>query len=1379
MVYEKSASGKSLNGGETVFDVITGTSNETLLQRIRARMDSVGLEIQPVEVVYENLQVTGNVVVGDRSLPSLPNTAMNVVEDIVTDVMKLVGVHRSNKQTLPILRNLNGVIKPGRLTLLLGPPGSGKSTFLKALAGQLPSTSTLTVTGDVKYNNVPFHQFVPQRTSAYIAQNDVHLADMTVRETLDFSNRLQGVGNRAAILKELESREAAQGVAPDRAVKAFMENSVLEGASTTVNTELTLALLGLDVCADTIIGNALKRGISGGQKRRVATGDQIVSQKLTLFMDDISTGLDSATTFQIVQNMQNLCRLMQATIVIGLLQPTPETFDLFDDVLLLCDGTVVYHGPRTDALRFFEDRGFALPPRKPVADFLQEVTSRKDQGKYIADQRALRSYIPVFSFAKGFEESERGLRLKDDVRNPSTETGKRISPLLQKKLGVPLMVTLIACFEREWVLMTRNRVFYIASTIQVVIFAVVLGTLFFRTTLSQTLSDGNLYFGAMFFLIMQNMFNSLAELTFMIERIPVNFKQRDQLLYPPWCLVIPQWILSIPFSLWISTIQCGVVYFLIGFAPEPARFFKFLLIFFLLHQQSTALCRMLGAIGRSQVIANTFGGFVVLTIILLGGFIISRPMIKSYWIWAYWASPLSYVIRNVAQNEFMAARWQSVVAPPSTLWPANTSLGNAIMIARGIHLDPAWFWIDVGALVGFTVLFNIAIMLALTFLKPLATSQPTVTMEQLTEDAASASGHGLDELSRVSKERASLRRESSLTSDPDAVGMVLPFQPLSLTFEDMSYLVPRPKEMAGDDPKLQLLHSVSGSFRPGVLTALMGVSGAGKTTLMDVLAGRKTGGWIEGTVCVSGFPKKQETFARVAGYVEQFDIHSPQLTVRESLEFSAALRLPDTVSPATRKAFVEEVMDLVELTALQVALVGVPGTSGLSTEQRKRLTIAVELVANPSIIFMDEPTSGLDARAAAVVMRVVRNTVDTGRTVVCTIHQPSLDIFDSFDELLLMKRGGHVIFNGAIGHEASELIAYFESIPGVPKCTAGKNPAAWMLEVSSQAAADALEVDFAAIYREHALHKRTKQVIADACIRPEGAVDLSFTSVYSRTTMAQFQMCCWKWSRIYWRSPEYGLVKWLYAFVVGFIVGSVYWKFGASRSSEAEVVSIMGALYFAVLLLGWNNAATIFPVVFTERPPFYRERAAGMYSPLPYTLAQVVLEIPFLLIQTIIYSVITYSLIQFEWTATKFLFYVLFQFLTFAYYSFYGMMAMAISPTPPLALVMSALFFSFWNLFSGFLITRPSMPSWWQWYSWINPVAWSLNGLITSQLGDVTSPITVTGLTQPVALNTFLSEFFGFHHSWLGGITAVLVAFVVFFWLIYAYALRTLVLQSR
>ena len=277
------------------------------------------------------------------------------------------------------------------------------------------------------------------------------------------------------------------------------------------------------------------------------------------------------------------------------------------------------------------------------------------------------------------------------------------------------------------------------------------------------------------------------------------------------------------------------------------------------------------------------------------------------------------------------------------------------------------------------------------------------------------------------------------------------------------------RDQGVQETRLQLLKGVTSTFRPGVLTALMGVSGAGKTTLMDVLAGRKTGGYIEGDIRVSGFPKKQETFARISGYCEQTDIHSPQVTVRESLIFSAFLRLAKEVSKEEKMMFVDQVMELVELVDLKDAIVGLPGVTGLSTEQRKRLTIAVELVANPSIIFMDEPTSGLDARAAAIVMRAVRNTVDTGRTVVCTIHQPSIDIFEAFDELLLMKRGGQVIYSGPLGRNSHKIVEYFEAIPGVPKIPEKYNPATWMLEASSLAAELKLGVDFAELYKSSSL----------------------------------------------------------------------------------------------------------------------------------------------------------------------------------------------------------------------------------------------------------------------------------------------------------------------
>lgn len=134
-----------------------------------------------------------------------------------------------------------------------------------------------------------------------------------------------------------------------------------------------MQILGLEVCADTVVGDEMFRGISGGQKKRVTTGEMMVGPSRALFMDEISTGLDSSTTFQIVNSIRQSIHILEGTCVISLLQPAPETYNLFDDVILLSDGQVVYQGPLENVLEFFDYMGFKCPKRKAVADFLQEV----------------------------------------------------------------------------------------------------------------------------------------------------------------------------------------------------------------------------------------------------------------------------------------------------------------------------------------------------------------------------------------------------------------------------------------------------------------------------------------------------------------------------------------------------------------------------------------------------------------------------------------------------------------------------------------------------------------------------------------------------------------------------------------------------------------------------------------------------------------------------------------------------------------------------------------------------------------------------------------------------------------------------------------------
>ncbi|KAJ4958314.1 hypothetical protein NE237_025425 [Protea cynaroides] len=1351
--------------------------NEKFLLKLKDRLDRVGIDVPTIEVRFEHVNVDAEAHVGSRALPTILNFSANMLEGLLS----YLHVLPSRKKSLPILHDVSGMIKPGRMTLLLGPPSSGKTTLLLSLAGKLDPD--LKFSGEVTYNGHGMDEFVPQRTAAYISQQDLHIGEMTVRETLAFSARCQGVGARYEMLAELLRREKEANIKPDADLDIYMKAAALDGQEVSVVTDYVLKILGLEFCADIFVGDQMLRGISGGQRRRVTTGEMMVGPARALFMDEISTGLDTSTTFQIVNSIRQFIHILNGTAVISLLQPAPETYYLFDDIILLSDGQIVYQGPREHVLEFFESMGFKCPERKGVADFLQEVTSRKDQKQYWTNKNKPYTFISVKEFSEAFHSFHVGQKLADELAIPFDKTKSHPAALITKKYGVSYKELLKACTSREILLMKRNSFVYIFKMAQITVMAFITMTVFLRTKMHRdSVTSGGIFVGALFFTLNFLMFNGLTEIGMTVMKLPVFYKQRDFFFYPSWAYLLPSWIVKIPVTIVEVAIWVFITYYVIGFDPNISRFFKQYLLLVCLKQMASGLFRFVGTLGRNMIIANTIGSFANLIFLALGGYILSRENIKIWWKWGYWCSPLMYGQNALVVNEFLGKSWNQI-QPNST-----EALGMAVLKSRGFFTEGYWYWLGVGALIGYTFLFNGLSMLALSYLNPFGKPQAVLSEESLINMRANRTGESIKlssrEKSSVDEECGSIssRTSSAIVAASDAngrgkQGMVLPFEPLSLTFDEIRYSVDMPQEMKAQgvkEDRLKLLKGVSGAFRPGVLTALMGVSGAGKTTLMDVLAGRKTGGYIEGSIKISGYPKKQETFARVSGYCEQNDIHSPHVTVYESLLYSAWLRLPPEINSDTRKMFIEEVMELVELASLREAIVGLPGLNGLSTEQRKRLTIAVELIANPSIVFMDEPTSGLDARAAAIVMRTVRNIVDTGRTVVCTIHQPSIDIFDAFDELLLLKQGGEEMYVGPLGKHSCHLIKYFEAIEGVEKIKDGYNPATWMLEVTTTTQEATLGINFNDIYKNSELYKRNKVMIVEMSEPIPGSKDLHFPTQYSQSFFTQCVACLWKQNWSYWRNPPYTAVRLFFTTGIALLLGSMFWGLGSRSQSQQDIFNAMGSMYIAIVFLGVTNAFSVQPVVAIERAVFYRERAAGMYSALPYTFAQVVIEIPYIFLQALIYGVIVYSMIGFHWTVAKFFWYLFFMYFTLLYFTFYGMMTVAMTPNQHIASIVLSGFYSLWNLFSGFVIPRTRIPVWWRWYYWVSPVSWTLYGLVASQFGDIKEK-----LDSGVTVEDFVRTYYGFRHEFLGVVAVVIVAFPILFAFMFAYSIKIFNFQRR
>ncbi|RXH98171.1 hypothetical protein DVH24_010496 [Malus domestica] len=258
------------------------------------------------------------------------------------------------------------------------------------------------------------------------------------------------------------------------------------------------------------------------------------------------------------------------------------------------------------------------------------------------------------------------------------------------------------------------------------IMAMITMTLFLRTEMHHdSVADGVVYTGALFFSLVAVMFNGMADLSMTVTRLPVFYKQRNLLFFPPWAYAIPTWILKIPITCVEVAVWVFTTYYVIGYDPNVGRLFKQFFLLFLINQMASGMFRFIAGVGRTMTIANTIGSFALLVLFALGGFVLSREDIKKWWIWGYWTSPLMYGQNAIVVNEFLGKSWRHVL--PNSTEP----LGVAVLKSRGFFTEPYWYWIGAGVLAGYMLIFNIFFTLALTYLKPIGKPQ-AVELEDLT-----------------------------------------------------------------------------------------------------------------------------------------------------------------------------------------------------------------------------------------------------------------------------------------------------------------------------------------------------------------------------------------------------------------------------------------------------------------------------------------------------------------------------------------------------------------------------------------------------------------------------------------------------------------------
>ncbi|KAG3003438.1 ABC transporter G family member 36 [Phytophthora cactorum] len=925
--------------------------------------------------------------------------------------------------------------------------------------------------------------------------------------------------------------------------------------------------------------------------------------------------------------------------------------------------------------------------------------------------------------------------------------------------------------QRQLKLLSRDTAFLTGRAVMVIL----MGLLYASTFYQFDETNSQLVMGIIFNAVMFVALGQQAQIPTFIAAREVFYKQRRSNFFRTASFVLSNSVSQIPVAAIESLVFGSIIYWMCGYVSTIKAYLVFELMLFVTNLAFTAWFFFLSCASPDLNVANPLSMVSVLLFVLFAGFTITKDQIPDYFIWLYWLNPMSWGVRALAVNQYSDSKFDVCVLDGVDYCASfNMTMGEYSLTTFEVPTEKFWLWYGIVFMVAAYVLFMFMSYIALEYHR--FESPENVTLDSESKGSAS-DDYGL------------MRTPRGSPTDDETVVSVLParekhFVPVTVAFKDLWYSVPDP---ANPKETIDLLKGISGYALPGTITALMGSSGAGKTTLMDVIAGRKTGGKIAGHILLNGHPATDLAIRRSTGYCEQMDIHSESATIREALTFSAFLRQGADVPDSYKYDSVNECLELLDLHPIADQII-----RGSSVEQMKRLTIGVELAAQPSVLFLDEPTSGLDARSAKLIMDGVRKVANTGRTVVCTIHQPSTEVFSVFDSLLLLKRGGETVFAGELGKNASEMIAYFESIDGVTKLEDNYNPATWMLEVIGAGVGNSNgdKTDFVKVFQS-SKHFDFLQSNLDreGVARPSPDLpELTYSDKRAATEITQMKFLLQRFFNMYWRTASFNLTRFFVSLVLGLVFGVTY--VGAEYTSYSGINSGMGMMYLAVGFLGIGSFNSALPIASQERAVFYRERAAQTYNAFWYFFGSSVAEIPYTFLAVLLFMATFYPMVGFTGFGAFLTFWLTVS-LHVLLQAYIGEFLVFLLPNVEVAQILGMLMALIFLLFMGFSPPAGDLPTGYKWLYHITPQKYTLAAMATIVFGDCPSdgdgsevgceqmtnvpPSLPSGLT----VKEYLEDVFLMKHSEIWRNCAIVLAFLVFFRVLTLLAMRFVNHQKR
>ena len=625
--------------------------------------------------------------------------------------------------------------------------------------------------------------------------------------------------------------------------------------------------------------------------------------------------------------------------------------------------------------------------------------------------------------------------------------------------------------------------------------------------------------------------------------------------------------------------------------------------------------------------------------------------------------------------------------------PGQTVVSGSDYIMTAFTYTRAHLWRNFGIIAAFWIFFVFLTAVGMELQKPnegggAVTIFKRGQVSKSTQDAMEKGSMPEDEEKQTTTagdEKVALEDTTSSDSEQGQIVKGVAANESIFTYTNVNYTIPV------DKGERKLLDEVQGFVRPGKLTALMGASGAGKTTLLNTLAQRINFGVVSGDFLVDGRPLPK-SFQRATGFAEQMDVHEPTATIREALQFSALLRQPKEVSVAEKYDYCERIIDLLEMRSIAGATIGKIG-EGLNQEQRKRVTIGVELASKPELLlFLDEPTSGLDSGAAFNIVRFLRKLADNGQALLVTIHQPSSVLFEYFDELILLKSGGRVAYHGELGKDSRQLIDYFER-NGAHKCPPRANPAEYMLEAIGAGDPSYKGKDWGDVWASSPEHEeRTREIQSMISSRRDAPLsdNLKDDREYAMPLSTQVSSVVRRSFINYWRTPDYMIGKFMLHIFTGLFNSFTFYHIGF------ESIDMQSRLFSIFMTL------TICPPLIQQLQPKYlhfrnlytsREKNSKIYSWFAMTTGAVLVELPYSIVAGTLYfqcwwwPAIGHHATKFA-SAYTWMILMLFE----LFYVGFGQAIASFSPNELLASLLVPVFFLFVVSFCGVVVPYAALP---------------------------------------------------------------------------------------